>query len=175
MGTSFSAKDRMRNEIILEEANCLVTSKYLKGIVQSVLIKNLRVGSEATRDPALASPELNDQVEICWRNYSGRDIWLQATTVDDPSINPNNHGQVGGGYDAVVMLEGGGTPPIWEGGDVMLTKIPATQTKVTYRVYSTTLWKVYIDGGVAVKDQDAPAKKCIANFLPKRKFPPKNP
>jgi hypothetical protein len=27
MGTSFSAKDRMRNEIILEEANCLVTSK----------------------------------------------------------------------------------------------------------------------------------------------------
>lgn len=68
------------------------------------------------------------------------------------------------------MLEGGATPPIWEGGDVNLTKIPATQTKVTYRVYSTTLWKVYIDGGVAIKDQDAPAKKCIANFLPKRKF-----
>ena len=69
------------------------------------------------------------------------------------------------------MLEGGATSPTWEGGDVMLTKIPAAQKKVTYRVYSTTLWKVFVSGGVAVEGGDAPAKKCIANFLPKRKFP----
>lgn len=50
----------------------------------------------------------------------------------------------------------------------MLTKIPAAQKKVTYRVYSTTLWKVFVSGGVAVEGGDAPAKKCIANFLPKQ-------